>query len=325
MNGIKRSSGILGMVSLVGAFSLAGTSVIAARLVSGKLGVFTIAAVSLFFGLVLLVPISGRKLLPSIKALRFHTLRDIFLQALFGMFLFRFFLLHGMERTSSLEAGILTGATPAITALLAWVLLREPITSRTLAGLAITILGGFLVHGAANTSAGLTPAHLTGNLLVLCAAASESAFNILSRFSVQSKKTAGESLGPLLQSVFVTAVAFLLCLIPALFERPAPLLAALGMREWFALLWLGFFVTALAYVCWYSGIKRCSAFTAAAFSGLMPLTSMILSVVLLKERAGLFQWLGGACVISGMFFIGTGDLRRKASSISVSADAPPEN
>jgi hypothetical protein len=33
-------------------------------------------------------------------------------------------------------------------------------------------------------------------------------------------------------------VAFLLCLIPALFERPAPLLAVLGMREWFALLWL---------------------------------------------------------------------------------------
>jgi drug/metabolite transporter (DMT)-like permease len=187
MNGIKRSSGILGMVSLVGAFSLAGTSVIAARLVSGKLGVFTIAAVSLFFGLVLLVPISGRKLLPSIKALRFMRCGIFFCRRFSACFYFAF-PAPRMERTSSLEAGILTGATPAITALLAWVLLREPITSRTLAGLAITILGGFLVHGAANTSAGLTPAHLTGNLLVLCAAASESAFNILSRFSVQSKK-----------------------------------------------------------------------------------------------------------------------------------------
>ena len=44
----------------------------------------------------------------------------------------------------------------------------------------------------------------------------------------------------------------------------------------------------------YTGIpvsNVCGAFTAAAFSGMMPLTSMILSVIILGEQAGWQQWL----------------------------------
>jgi drug/metabolite transporter (DMT)-like permease len=78
------------------------------------------------------------------------------------------------------------------------------------------------------------------------------------------------------------------------------------------LLWYGVFVTALAYLCWYAGIKRSGAFTAAAFTGLMPLTSMLLSTILLRESTGLLQWLGGVCVIAGMLLIG---LKKKAQLI----------
>jgi len=65
-------------------------------------------------------------------------------------------------------------------------------------------------------------------------------------------------------------------------------------------------VTALAFIFWFAGIKRCEAFTAAAFSGLMPLASMVLSVIVLREQAVWQQWLGGFMVIIGMLLIGTG-------------------
>ncbi|EGW40222.1 putative membrane protein [Desulfosporosinus sp. OT] len=73
-------------------------------------------------------------------------------------------------------------------------------------------------------------------------------------------------------------------------------------------MWYGLFVTALAFVFWYAGIKRCGAFTAAAFSGMMPFTSMLLSVIILGEHPGWQQWLGGILVIFGMVLIGTGDI-----------------
>ncbi|WP_242975783.1 EamA family transporter [Desulfosporosinus sp. FKB] len=51
----------------------------------------------------------------------------VFLVPLCGIFLFRMFLLRGLDYTSAGEAGILAGATPAITALLAMMALKEPV------------------------------------------------------------------------------------------------------------------------------------------------------------------------------------------------------
>lgn len=299
-----KSDSITGKIYLTGAFSLAGTSVVAARFVSGQVGVFTIAAVSMAFALFLLIPISFQKLKGMIHTISLRQIAAILLQAFFGMFLFRFLLLNGVRRTSALEAGILTGVTPAITAFLAWLILREKVGAFALLGILSTILGGLFVQGLAKTGAGISSGHLIGNLLVVGAAASESVFNIVCRSSVIKKAASGNPLDPLVQTTLVTMAALLFCLIPAAFEQPFARLSQLGAVEWAALVWYGFFVTALAYLCWYAGIKRSGAFTAAAFSGLMPLTSMVLSSLLLNESTDIFQWLGGCCVIAGMMLIG---------------------
>ena len=303
-----KTESVLGKLYLTGAFALAGTSVVAARFVTGKLGVFTIAAVSMLFALVLLVPLCLRKLLEALRTITIRQLFAVALQATFGMFFFRFLLLNGVARTSALEAGILTGVTPAITAFLAWTLLRESVGLRALFGILATVIGGLLVQGLTKQNSALSSGHLIGNLLVVGAAASESVFNILCRSSALKKAAAGTPLDPLVQTTLVTLFALLFCLIPAAFEQPLQRLSQIGLTEWVALLWYGVFVTALAYLCWYAGIKRNGAFTAAAFSGLMPLTSMLLSTLLLRESTDLLQWIGGACVIAGMLLIG---MRRK--------------
>lgn len=301
---MNRPRSFSGPLFLLGAFSLAGTSVVAARFVSGSLGVFTIAAVSMLFANAVLIPASLQKLKAAFQTMTRRAAFEVLLQAVFGMVLFRFCLFNGILRTSSLEAGVLTGATPAITALLAWLFLKEPPHWKNLIGVAATVTGVVLVQGVAGLRGGLQIAHLLGNVLVLGAAASESIFNILSRRAVLQDRASSARFDPLAQTALVTMAAFVLCLIPAAFEQPISRLSALGMHEWLALLWLGVFVTALAYICWYSGIQRCNAFTAAAFSGFMPLTSMLLSILLLREHTDLFQWLGGAFVICGMLWIG---------------------
>jgi drug/metabolite transporter (DMT)-like permease len=65
-------------------------------------------------------------------------------------------------------------------------------------------------------------------------------------------------------------------------------------------------VTALGYICLYKGISRAGALCAAAFSGAMPLTGLLLSVTLLGERAGWQQWTGATLVMAGMVLIGVG-------------------
>jgi drug/metabolite transporter (DMT)-like permease len=151
-------------------------------------------------------------------------------------------------------------------------------------------------------------------MLVLCAAVCESIFNILSRYFVCRYNTEElHSLHPIVQTAVVSAIAMILCLIPAMFENPVSRLSAIGLKEWFALLWYGVFVTALAFIFWYSGIKRCGAVTAAAFSGMMPFTALLLSVLLLGESAGFRQWSGGSLVIAGIVLIGSLQEKQKGA------------
>ncbi len=314
-----------GPLYLFCAFTLAGTSVLSAQYVAVKLGTFTITAVSLFFALLFLLPLCRDKLMAAIRTMSGKDLIFLTVQALFGMFLFRMFLITGLTYTSAGEAGILTGATPAITALLAWAALKEPAGGFKFIGIFSTVGGVFAIQGLFLPGNGFSMDHLAGNMLVLCAAACESLFNILSRFFVQrsdsgklrrhgspTDSSEGHPMHPMPQTAIVSAIAMMLCLIPALFESPLARLAAIGWKEWFALLWYGIFVTALAFIFWYAGIRRCGAVTAAAFSGMMPFTSLLLSVLLLGETAGPRLWVGGALVITGIVLIGIGKEKQMA-------------
>ncbi|WP_459928006.1 DMT family transporter [Desulfosporosinus burensis] len=294
-----------GMIYLMGAFTLAGTSVIAARFVSGHLGTFTITATSLLLAILALLPLCRSNLRKTLQQMSARDWVTLLLQATFGIFLFRMFLLQGLLYTSSGEAGVLTGATPAATALFARFLLKEPLYKKSLFGIFSTIIGILLLQGILLPGNALTMNHVIGNILVLCAAVCESLFNILSRIS-SLRIVAARSLpiNPIVQTILVSGIALLLCLIPSLFEHPVLSLMSLGIKEWLALGWYGLFVTALAFIFWYAGIKRCTAYTAAAFSGMMPLTSLVLSVLILGERVALHQWSGGLLVVLGMLLIG---------------------
>ncbi|WP_312563557.1 DMT family transporter [Anaerospora sp.] len=296
------SSTHMGMLYLAGAFSLAGTSVIAGSLLSGILGVFTISAISLLFALVGLLPFCAANLRAALPLLSWRTWMELFFQALFGIFLFRLFLLQALLLTSAGEAGILTGVTPAVTAVLARLLLKEPLDRGQIAGIVSTVSGIAVLQGLLSTGTQFTQQHFTGNMLVLCAALSESLFNVLSRLA--SVKAAERALSPIAQSALVSAIALLLCLIPALNEQADMRLSLLNISSWAALLWYGLFVTALAFIFWYEGIKRCKASVAAAFTGLMPVTSLLLAVLFLGEQANVQQWAGGLLVMAGMVLTG---------------------
>ncbi|WP_410771633.1 DMT family transporter [Fontibacillus sp. BL9] len=307
-----------GKVYLFLAFSLAGTSVIAARLVSDHIGPFTITALSLLLGMLLLVSLYRVRLIATIKRMTFTDWKMVVLQAFFGIFLFRALLLAGLHGTSAGEAGLLTGAAPAITALMAWLFLRERLTAGILAGMLFTVTGILLIQWSPSSGHLFVTEHFGGNLLVLGAAASESLFNTLSRAGSRDQTRRNTSVDPIVQTTLVTISAFIFAVIPALTEQPFSGLSALGPTGWVALLWYGWIVTALAFICWYAGIKRTSTYTAAAYSGMMPLTSMLLSLCLLNESVGYAQAGGGLAVILGMWFIGRNP--RKDVSRGLEAD-----
>ncbi len=298
-------SKIKGKIYLLFAFSLAGTSVITGYILSETMGSFTVTFVSLGIMLLCLAPFYGGEAAKTIRQLKSSDWKMLILQAIFGIFLFRIFLLSGVSLTSTVEAGILTGTAPAITAVLAYLVLKEIPSGWTAAGIACTVMGIVLLAGVNIYSATFSAEHIGGNVLILCAMVSESTFNIISRRhrAKQLDKT-DIPIHPLVQTLIVSAVAFVLSIIPALMEQPFIALQMIGLNEWLALIWYGLIVTALAFVFFYAGVKHCDAYTTAAFSGMIPLTSMLLSLLLLRETISFVQWGGGFLIISSMLMIG---------------------
>ncbi len=217
------------------------------------------------------------------------------MQALFGNFLFRVFLAFGLRYIGSAEAGIITGATPAITALFTWIILRERFSALTVTGILITLAGILLVQGFPFETSlqGLQP---IGAVLVLCSAACESLFTILAR-KLHVDSDTEQALPPVLHAGYVSILALALCLVPTLIERPWGQLARLPVSGWLALVWYGSVVTVVAFACIFAGAKRCSGYTIAAFTGVMPVAAAVLSVVILKETINAYQIAGCAFVV----------------------------
>ncbi len=286
---------------MVLSFSLAGTSVIAVRFIAG-IGAFTITACSLLIALLAFAPFYRTKIIESVRQMNQQDWILMVLQAFFGIFLFRAFLLFGLRHTSTAEAGILIGSEPVLTCLFVRFILREKAGKKMAAGILCAVIGIILLQGIQLME--LSFSGLLGNLLVLCAAASGSFFTILSRIhSAHKTPRSTVKLDPVVQSLLVAAIAFALCLLPALFEHPFSSMQELHLQGWLSIGWYGLVVTMLAYILWYAGIKRCSAYTAAAYSSLMPLTSMLLSYLLLRETITGAQWVGGCLVILGILAI----------------------
>lgn len=296
---------VKGKIYLLLAFSLAGTSVITGSLLLENLKSFTITAVSLGIVLLCFSPFYGKKTIQTMSLLKRSDWHMLILQAVFGIFFFRMFLLFGVRLTSTLEAGMLTGSTPAITSVMAFFILKERFSGWTGIGIACTVSGIILLQGVNLYDAAFSIGHIGGNLLILFATASEATFNIISRrHRVNQQQDTHVQIHPMVQTLLVSAMAFGLSIIPALTEEPFSALQMAGAKEWLALLWYGLMVTALAFVFFYEGVKRCDAYTTAAFSGMVPLTAMLLSLFLLHEPIGYLQWAGGLLIIISMLLIG---------------------
>ncbi len=114
---------------------------------------------------------------------------NLFLQALFGTFLFTLLMLNGVQRTSAVAAGVITSTIPAVVALFAWIFLRERPDGRALLSIALAIVGVVainLANGHAPGAESAAGSSLTGNLLILGAVCCESIYVILSRRLTQT-------------------------------------------------------------------------------------------------------------------------------------------
>lgn len=292
-------------ISLTLAMSIAGSAVVAGKLLVDSLPVFLAAELGLGTGLLVMLPQVWLRRERGILDRRTHA--TLALQALCGIALYRVCTFEGLRFTSAASAGLMSSAAPAVIGLLAWGMLRERPPLRRIAGIACVSVGLLAINltpflatqGAAGmegtqASGGEAWRTLLGNGLVLAAVLCEAAFSVLS-------KARCCPMSPLRRTTLVSFYAFAMLLPMALFEARDFDAASLSASAIGGIAYYGAAVSYLSYVLWFRGIAQVQASAAAAFTGLVPLSGVALSWLVLGERILWTHLAGLACVTAGIW------------------------
>jgi drug/metabolite transporter (DMT)-like permease len=215
-------------------------------------------------------------------------------QALCGSVLFTIFLLQGLRWTSAAAAGIITSTTPACMSLLAWLLLGERPARRIVAGICLSVTGVAILNLAGTSASGQQS--WIGNLFVAAAVVVESLFLLV-------RKSIREQLSPLAVSSLISGLATCFFLPLGASQAITFNFAALPLEAWASIIYYAVAVTILAYLCWFGGVTKVKAGVAGVFTGILPVSALTLSALVLDQPVGLEHLLGCGLAMGGIVLI----------------------
>ncbi len=89
----------------------------------------------------------------------------------------------------------------------------------------------------------------------------------------------------------------------AIFEARAFDFSRATLADWIPVVYYGIVVTVVAFILWFRGLAKVPANTAAVFTGVWPVSAVLLSYIILKEQFVVSHLLGIACVLLGIGLI----------------------
>ena len=214
--------------------------------------------------------------------------------AVFGMVGFSAFMLYGMRLASGVTGAIVMSTTPAVTATASMIFLGDQASWRKLTAIALAVLGVLILQLGASLNE--TEGALLGGALVFAAVCCESTYTLLG-------KTLTKSIDPVLVTFLASALSIPLFVPLALWQWPNFTPQDFDAGVWSALIWYGVGTLALGSWLWYAGVQKAEGSTAAAFMGVMPVSALVLSYMLLGEA---FRWVhlaGFAVVFAGVLLM----------------------
>ena len=204
--------------------------------------------------------------------------------------------INGIARTSASAAAILIATIPVFVTVLAALVLRERNGARQWTGVVLSFAG---VAGLVLLGSGVGGGRLVGDLLVLAAALSAAAYNLMARRLLMARS-----------ALYVTAYQNLF---GALFMAPLALGEALlmGVRRPTAgavgsVLYLTLGCSVVAYLLLNYAFRFIPASRVSVFINLTPVVAVATAYVLLGERFTTMQLAAAAVVVAGVWLANSG-------------------
>lgn len=202
-----------------------------------------------------------------------------------------YFLFEGyaMQNTSASQAGVLVSCLPIIVAFLAYYMLKEQLSKAIIVGFSLCIGGSFLLTLVSPSSLNASDP-VFGNFLEFLAMVCAAYYSVSLKYL--STRYASLSL------IALQGLSGTLFFAPFIFFAELP--SVHHSNALWSILYLGTFVTLGGYGLYNYALSKVSVLTAAAYSNLIPIFSLLLSMLLLDEMLNTEQWLSIVLVFFGV-------------------------
>ena len=255
----------------------------------GEIALFRFVVASVVLGCIALVT---RMRLPERR-----DLPAVFLAGFLAFTVYHVALNYGEVAVGAGAASVLINTAPLFTALLAVTFLGERLRVLGWVGMAVSFFGAVLISAGEGEGFGLAPQAL----LILLAALSSSIYFViqkpyLQKYGALAFTTYAVWAGTLLSVVFL----------PGLISQ----MGAAPPRTTLAMVYLGVFPTAIAYVTYAYAFSRMPASRAVSFLYLIPVMAYLIAWAWIGEVPTLLSVVGGCVTLSGVLIVNAFGRRR---------------
>lgn len=207
-----------------------------------------------------------------------------------GIVAYNLFFFNGLRLIEANRASLIVALNPAAIMFAAGLLGMERLTPVRILGVLLALFGVSLVLTGGDY-ANLESSFGTGELLILGCVLAWVTYTMLGRALVQE-------ISPLQFTTYSSVVGALGLMIPAVIKMIAGI--QLEPAAVLAVIFLGLFGTALAFVWYYEGVQTLGATRAGVFINLVPGWGVLLGALILDEKIATMALVGGAVIVGGV-------------------------
>lgn len=211
-----------------------------------------------------------------------------------GMFGYHVLFFTAIKHTTAINSSIIGASNPIITVILSIIFLKDRINAKRLAGILLSFTGVFLTITNADPHAFSSLSFNEGDLIMLAAVF------MWASYAVFSKKVM-----PNYSPMILTYYSFLFCtvfLIPfVIYDHPWTFMSSVPLSAHLSVLYMAIFPSVIGYLVQQMSIKQIGPSKTSIFINLVPLFSIILSVLILGEELVPIKLLTALLIVAGVY------------------------
>jgi len=278
-------------LKLVGVALFWAGGFIATRIAAQTFGPFTGAFLRYLIAGSFLLPLAWRAT-PGLWRMDRQQWLRLCLLGFSGVFAYNYFFFNGLKRMPASHGALVVALNPAIVMLFSAWRYGERIQRMRWIGMLLALSGVAFVIARGNLAQILESVEWGDAFMLGCPFT-------WAVYTLVGKQALGTST-PLVATTWASLTGMLFLLLFAVFEEQP---ASVPLEAWISLAYLGVIGTVLAFIWFYEGIQRIGASRTAIFNNLIPVFTLVLSVIILDEQVPAYTYAGAALVLTGITMV----------------------